>query len=382
MPVLLTNDFPPSVGGIQRYMDRLAHALGDIGCAVCAVAPGPGDDSAAPFSVDRFRATGRFGRLIEMDRALSRARRRCGDGVTIASSWNPAGMVGIHGRSTDGIVAIFANGSEIVRQDTALRRSLMRSTFERADVVFSVSRYTSAQLDLAGIKKQPVLINGGVDPWTRRRSPSARPTILSVGRLVRRKGFDRVIAALATLRRFHPDVVYEIVGDGPDRAYLEQIATCCGVDDRVRFLGCVDDTALRAAYERAWCFALPVRRDGYDVEGFGLVYLEAAVVGVPSLGGRDSGAEDAIVHGRTGLLVDGNDVHEIGDALDLLLRDRDFAALLGDAARVRALAAFPWRHVAETVAQSLGLPHATSRTDRRAGFPAASAPRSLSTGRR
>ena len=355
MPVLLTNDFPPAVGGIQRYMERLAHALKDIGCAVYAVAPGPGDDSAVPFSVERFPASGRLGRLVEMDRALGRALRRCGDGVTIASTWNPAGVVGTRGRAPNGTVAIFAMGGEVVRQDTTFRRQLMRSTFERADVVFSISRYTSKQLALAGVKKPPVLVFGGVDTWTRQRPPAERPTILSVGRLVRRKGFDRVIEALPSLRRFHPDVAYEIVGDGPDRAYLHDLAVCRGVADRVRFLGSVDDAALRAAYERAWCFALPVRRDGHEVEGFGLVYLEAAVAGLPSVGGRNSGAEDAVVHGKTGLIVNGNDGREIRDALELLLRDRDFAGLLGNAARTRALRDFSWRRVAESVAHGVGL---------------------------
>lgn len=214
----------------------------------------------------------------------------------------------------------------------------------------------SSQLELAGVKRAPILVHGGVDGWTRRDEPSHCPTILSVGRLVRRKGFDRVIEALPALRRFHRDVVYEIVGDGPDREYLIDLARSCGVADRVRFHGSINDDALRAAYERAWCFALPVRRDGYEVEGFGLVYLEAAVVGVPSIGGRGSGAEDAILHGKTGLVVDGTDGREIGDALELMLRDRDFALMLGDAARKRALGEFSWRQVAEKVVCGLGIP--------------------------
>jgi phosphatidylinositol alpha-1,6-mannosyltransferase len=356
MPVLLTNDFPPAVGGIQRYMHGLAHALEEIGCGVCAVAPGPGDDSEVPFRVERFSTDGRLGRFVEMDRALTRARRNCRDGATIASTWNPAGMVGTYRRRREGSVAIFAMGAEILRQDTSMRRKLMLSTFERADVVFSISRFTSSQLELAGVRSAPILVHGGVDSWARRSDPSERPTILSVGRLVRRKGFDRVIEALPALRRFHRDVIYEIVGDGPDRSYLVDVARRCGVADRVRFLGSVSDATLRAAYERAWCFALPVRREGYEVEGFGLVYLEAAVVGVPSIGGRGSGAEDAIAHGQTGLVVDGTSGREIRDALELLLRDRDFAFMLGDAARKRALREFTWRCVAQKVIAALNLP--------------------------
>jgi phosphatidylinositol alpha-1,6-mannosyltransferase len=355
MPILLTNDFPPAVGGIQRYMERLAYALHDIGCDVCVVAPGQPDGRTYPFHLERFRPETGFARFVEMDRALRRARRRCGDGVTISSTWNPAGIVAGRARKHYEKTAVFAMGAEVLRQDTVLRRTALRSTFESADAIFSISRFTSSQLKKAGVKKPPILVYGGVDPVEQAHEPSMRPTILSVGRLVRRKGFDRVIEALPVLSRFHPDVTYDIVGEGPDREYLIDVAKRCGVVDRVRFLGFIDDNALRAAYRRAWCFALPVRRDGHEVEGFGLVYLEAAVAGVPSIGGRDSGAEDAIAHGKTGLVVDGRDGREISDALELLLRDRDFAALLGNAARRRALRDFSWQQIARTVAMGVGL---------------------------
>jgi phosphatidylinositol alpha-1,6-mannosyltransferase len=355
VPVLLTNDFAPTVGGIQRYMERLAHALQDIGYSVSVVAPGPGNDSALPFRVERFDTAGRLARLLAMERALGRAHRQCDDGITIASTWNPAGLVAAHGRAARGKLAIFAMGSEVVRQHTPVRRTLMRSTFERADVVFSISTYTSKQLVLAGVAKEPLLLRAGVDVWEPQPRPARRPTILSVGRLIRRKGFDRVIEALPALLRFHPHVVYEVVGEGPDRSYLRDLAERLDVADRVRLLGSIDEAALREAYERAWCFALPVRREAHDVEGFGLVYLEAAIAGIAAVGGRFSGAEDAIVHGQTGLLVDGNDRLQIRDALDLLLRDRDFAALIGKAARKRALTDFSWQLIAEDVARGVGL---------------------------
>jgi phosphatidylinositol alpha-1,6-mannosyltransferase len=291
-----------------------------------------------------------------MDRAMTRAERRVGDGVVIASSWFPAGLVAARRRiGSRGKLAVMAFGSEIARQDTRPRRFAMRSVFSRADAVISISRFTSEELRVAGVVRPPVLAGCGVDPGTFRPNPGRIPTILSVGRLVRRKGFDRVINALPFLRQRFGDVRYEIVGDGPDRTYLAELARGLGVESAVVFHGAADDAATRAAYERAWCFALPVRREGHDVEGFGLVYLEAATARLPSLGGRGSGADDAIVHGTTGLLVDGRADAEVAKALDVLLCDGRLRSALGNAAYERAVREFSWDRVTAAIADSVGL---------------------------
>jgi phosphatidylinositol alpha-1,6-mannosyltransferase len=225
----------------------------------------------------------------------------------------------------------------------------------RAVAVVSISRFTSDRLREAGVHSNVVLAGCGVDAGKFLSRPGRVPIILSVGRLVRRKGFDRVIEAMPTLRRRFPGLRYEIVGDGPDRTYLSDLATALGVRDDVTFLGAASDEETRDAYERAWCFALPVRRERHDVEGFGLVYLEAATARLAAIGGRDSGADDAIRHGTTGLLVDGRSTSEITHALDVLLRDRDFAAMLSEAAYDRAIRDFSWDRVARTIARSVGL---------------------------
>jgi phosphatidylinositol alpha-1,6-mannosyltransferase len=358
MPVILTNDFPPAVGGIQRYIERVAAELHALGHAVVVVAPKSEEPRATlPYDVIPFeRDRGRVASMVSMRRALAEARERANDRVTIASSWFPAGVVAARfGGKAPGTLAILAFGTEIVRQDSGFRRAAMRSVFARADAILSISRYTSERLREAGVARAPVVVGCAVDPWNARPAPARVPTILSVGRLVRRKGFDRVIAALPALVRSHRGLVYEIVGDGPDRAYLQAEAMRHGVAQHVRFLESVDDVQLRAAYDRAWCFALAVRREPHDVEGFGIVYLEAAVAGIAAVGGIGSGAEDAIVHGHTGLLVDGTSDAQVAHALDVLLRDRIFAAKLGAAARERALRDFSWRHVGVRIAQSVGL---------------------------
>lgn len=359
MPVLLTADFPPAHGGIQRYIAALAEALHEDAYPVAVAAPGlpatPGD-AQLPYPVIRFGQVGRWRRFARMYDALGRAHALVGDGITIASSWLPAGLVGAaYHRDHPEQLAILAHGSELAPHASPLRLALLRAVFARAGHRLANSHFTARLLAQCGVRGAVSVVSCGVDVWPVVRHPASDPTILSVGRLVPRKGFDRIIAALPALRSRLPSVRYEIVGDGPQRRELEAAALRLGVADRVHFLGEIDDDALHAAYGRAWCFALPARAEGDDVEGFGIVYLEAALAALPAIGGRGTGAEDAIVEGATGLLVDGNDVVALTRALARLLIDRPWALSLGLTGRRRALACYSWHHTAKRLAAVVGL---------------------------
>ncbi|TAM56153.1 glycosyltransferase family 1 protein [bacterium] len=359
MPVLLTADFPPSRGGIQRYMSALAQALHDDGHAVAVVAPGERQthaDAGLSYPVLRYGEPTRWSQPARMYDTLVRAHRLISDGRTICSSWYPAGLAAaFYHRWTPARLAILAHGSEIAPGASPLRLALQRAVFARAGHRIANSRFTAGLLARAGIVHGVDVVACGVDAWSIARRPATEPTILSVGRLIARKGFDRVIAALPALKRRLPGVRYEIVGDGPQREELLALAERLGVREHVQLLGALDDAALHDAYGRAWCFALPARSEGNDVEGFGIVYLEAALAALPAIGGRGSGAEDALLDGVTGLLIDGNDVPALTRALTRLLIDRPWALSLGLTARRRALACYTWSHTAKRLAALLGL---------------------------
>ena len=358
MPVVLTFDFPPRHGGVQRYMERLASSLHAQRHGVCVVAPAQeetaGYDAALPYPVFRFGGASRAEQCVQASRALCRARMIVEDDFTIAASWLPAGFVAAYtprrGRRR---LTILCHGSELTRA-TIARRALFGPVFERAETIVAVSSFTAGLLRTAGITRAAV-VSGGVDPRAYSPAPAASPTILSVGRLVPRKGFDRVLVAIQRLRLEFPDVRYEIVGDGPQRAELEALAQRLGITSCVTHAGSVDDGELARAYARAWCFAMPVRREGDDVEGFGLVYLEAAMAGLPVVAGRHSGASDAVADGTTGFLVDGQSADQIAAALARLLRDRRRAIAMGEAGRARALAQFSWDRSARRLATVMGL---------------------------
>nr|MDQ6930549.1 glycosyltransferase family 4 protein [Candidatus Eremiobacteraeota bacterium] len=304
MPVLVTTEFPPpGYGGIERYMSRLASEISAAGHPLAVVAPQMPDDAAfdrdLPYPVVRFRFPG-YDRpepapvwIARVAQATIQAQRLIPDKCSIASSWVRSGIAcALLPRAVRGNLAIIAHGSEILTQRSGPRRALMQWTFGRAHAAVANSTFTARLLKEAGCSEEPVLARCGVDPVTIPPAPAAVPTILSVGRLVKRKGFDRTIQALPPLIEKFPELRYEIIGVGPDDAYFREQAAQQGVASHVFFLGDVDDAEVRAAYARAWCFALPTRRVGVgDVEGFGIVYLEAAMASLPAVGGRNSGAE-------------------------------------------------------------------------------------------
>jgi phosphatidylinositol alpha-1,6-mannosyltransferase len=168
--------------------------------------------------------------------------------------------------------------------------------------------------------------------------------VLSVGNLVARKGQDLVLQALPQLTKRWPGLTYVVVGDGPFRSQLVELARALGVERSVRFVGRVAPDALPSFYRLCDVFAMPSRflAHHHDVEGFGIVYLEAGACAKPAIGGLSGGTEDAIVHEQTGLLIHPEHPDSLAQAATRLLENPSFAASLGQNARRRVVADFTW----------------------------------------
>ncbi|MEM2087187.1 MAG: glycosyltransferase family 4 protein [Thermoproteota archaeon] len=167
-------------------------------------------------------------------------------------------------------------------------------------------------------------------------------TILFVGRMVRRKGPDLLLKAFSTLLKEHPDARLVMVGDGPFLSSLKDLARQLKLEDRVEFTGALRGKALYSKYAECDVFAMPSRQTATDVEGFGMVFLEAGFFGKPSVGTRTGGIPEAVLDGETGILVPQNDADALRDALTLLLKDKELARRLGEKARERVLSEFTW----------------------------------------
>jgi len=365
VPVIVTNDFPPEAGGIQRVMSQIARVLADLGEIVVVVAPYRDGceavDNRLPFKVIRYKETGhRNLAIIAMIPAFLRAVRLAKDRTTIASIWWPSGFVAaitpVHLR---GRLAILAHGSEIMPHRRGLRRQIMLFVYNRASIILANSNFTTELLRECGVKNNVAPLPLATDSISILPSRALVPTVLSVGRLVRRKGFDLTLEAIAKLKPDFPTIQYVIVGSGPQEQELRAMVKALDIESNVIFRGKLDDAQLQEAYSNAWVFALPTRRIVDDVEGFGLVFLEAAMAGLPSVGGIDSGAADAIVDGETGFLVDGTSPEAIAQSLRALISDRSLAQTLGTNGKIRA-SRLTWDQTATAILRYLGLSHRAS----------------------
>jgi phosphatidyl-myo-inositol dimannoside synthase len=216
--------------------------------------------------------------------------------------------------------------------------------------VISISRYTDS---LAAAFRVPASRRSVVNPGTRlfQGHPAVRDRaalygpgaegaflILSLSRLVPRKGVDKAIEALALVAKTRTDFIYAIAGTGPDRPRLEALAAEKGLGRHVRFLGRLADADMGPTYAEADLFLLPSRStlDPPDAEGFGIVFLEAGACGTPSIGGNSGGVPDAVLDGKTGFLVDPEDPAAIAEKILLLLSDRGLLRKLGQQAHAHA----------------------------------------------
>lgn len=224
-------------------------------------------------------------------------------------------------------IAIYAHGEEVVQTAYNRLARLRGPALRASDVVLAVSSFTRDRLvsDFGVASDRIRLVPNGVDLERFTPGGDSEPFILSVGRLIERKGFDRLIEAFAQTAAEFPAYRLSIAGEGPLEATLKASAEALGLADRIDFLGGVSDADLLRFYRSCTIFAMPNRTlaDG-DTEGFGLIYLEANACGKPVIGGRAGGAIDAIVDGESGLLVDGNDVAAIAEAIRRLLGDAPF----------------------------------------------------------
>lgn len=258
---------------------------------------------------------------------------------------------------------LWVYGSETVRLGRGRAGAfLLKVILKRAHLVVVNSEFTREEYIRFGVDRAKLVkISPGVD--TSRFKPmeqdkalvktlglEGRKVILTVGRLDERKGHDKVIEALLRVKDSFPEALYLVVGVGREEERLKAMVKRSGLEDSVIFAGYIPDDRLPLYYNLCDVFCLPNRvteRSALkgDYEGFGIVFIEASACGKPVIGGRNSGVEDAVVHGVTGLLVDPLSVEEIAGAIERLLRDRDLAEKMGRAGRERAVREFEWEVV-------------------------------------
>ncbi len=370
--LFVTQDFPPDVGGIQTYSWELATRLATRTELLEVIAPHRPSaarvDRAAPPAVTRVRGRPDLLPVTALFTVAQRAVRLRAD-VALHAQWQTVGASALAQWLTGypRRIVCAAHGRELLFNPLSGRLGLgaayerfRRWSLAQPDALLPVSRYTARLLQERGVPPARLrVVPNGTDPeHFRPRGGRAlrdrlgigrRPMLLTVGRLVPRKGVDTVLRALPRIAASVPEVQYMVAGTGPDRSRLERLAVRKGVRDRVHFVGHVTDDALPSYYAAADLFVMPAREAPPDVEGFGLVFLEANACGTPVVGARTGGIPDAIRNGETGLLVPPNAPNAIAEAAVGILTDPDVAATLGRQGRRRALNEASWDHIADRI---------------------------------
>jgi phosphatidyl-myo-inositol dimannoside synthase len=371
--LLVTNDFPPRRGGIQSYLEELVGQLVRAGAHTLTVyAPKwkgcDTYDGATAYEVVRHPGT----LMLPVPQVATRMRRLI-DRYDIDTVWFGAAaplalMAPLARNAGAGRVVASTHGHEVGWSMLPLARTALRRIGTDADVVTYVSRYTrgrfaSAFGPAAALEHVPpgVDVDRFVPDEVARAEMRARyrlgerPVVVCVSRLVPRKGQDMLIRALPSIRHRVPGAALVIVGGGPYLTSLRRLAHSFGVAEHVVFTEGVPGDELPAHHAMADVFAMPCRTRGagLDVEGFGIVFLEASATGTPVVAGRSGGAPETVLDGETGLVVDGWDVGAIAASVSDLLADPDRAARMGAAGRQWVVDNWQWRIQAARIGQLL-----------------------------
>jgi phosphatidylinositol alpha-1,6-mannosyltransferase len=366
--LLVTNDFPPKTGGIQTYLWELWRRLPpDSFTVVTPDQPGAQAwDAAQPFAVERVNQPFLVP-TAGLARRINGLIARTGAGLVLLDPVaNNAPLVG----RLNAPWGVIVHGAEVtIPAATPGGQLLIRRLLRTSQLVIAAGSYPAQTAQRAAGRPLPVVeIPPGVDTErfvpldasrraeVRRRfdvAPDA-PLVVSVSRLVPRKGMAVLVEAAAELSRRYPDLEVIIAGEGRDHTRLQQLVATTGAP--VRLVGRVPADDLPGLLGAADVFAMLChnRWGGLEQEGFGIVFLEAAACGVPQVAGASGGAADAVVHDHSGLVVDEpRKVAAAVDALDTLLGDAQRRVQMGKAARRRAEVSFNYDTLAHRLATAI-----------------------------
>ncbi len=374
--LLVTENFPPRIGGSSRWLWELYRRLPRAGVVVAAGACA-GDaafDRTHDLRVTRlplsFRDLGVLSppawlAYRRAARALRAVERDAAVRVVHCGRVLPEGWLALAGGLPYGC---YVHGEELVSNRTSRQLTWMAvRVMRRAAVLIANSHHTAALLERRwGVTAARIAVLApGVD--TSRFAPAApdertraalgwggRTVVLTVARLQKRKGHDRMIDAIGLLRPHIPALLYAIVGDGEERAALEARVRGARLTEHVRFYGAVDDAQLVRAYQQCELFALPNRTVNGDFEGFGMVLLEAQACGRAVLAGDSGGTAEAVRAGETGVIVDCARPESLAEAVAALLNDGALRERMGAAGRRWMVESFDFDRRAPRAAAVLG----------------------------
>ena len=365
--LFLTPDFPMWDGGVSVLAEKFASFFCSHGHAVTVATPlqlaeDEVFDARQPHRILRWKnVKDRYFKYYFAHWKLCRLLGRERFDHIVCLTWHPfANAVHRYSRGTN--LTIMANGNDFLenRWQRPFWKRRMHQAFHQADRVVCCSNESKRILleTIPGLETKTHALLPAVDPdeFAPDTTPRHPPVLLTLGRVVARKGQDMVIRALPGILKEFPALQYWVAGRGAHLDALKTLVNRLGLENNVRFLGFVSAEERLRLYQECSIYLMPSRTigDQGDFEGFGITYLEANACGRPTIGGRSGGVADAVLDGETGFLVDPESPNEIAEKTLLLWRDPELAARLGQQGRERIERKLNWNATARKLASLIG----------------------------
>jgi len=360
--LLVTNDFGPRAGGIETFVIGLLERVPQ-GEVIVYTSTQPDCDEydqrwKHEFGVEVIRDRSKI--LLPTPRVISKLRKVLRTREITTIWFGAAAPLALSARwlkraGATHIVAL-THGHEVWWSRVWPFSWLMSEIAKNVDIATYLGEFTrNSMAPRFKDSRKLIKIAPGIDTehFVRHQSHELRksygidtkPTIVSVGRLVHRKGQDRLVEAMPRILAQVPNAQLIFIGEGPHRKVLEKLVSQLSLYDHVTFIGRIHYQDLPRYISMGDIFAMPSRSRlfGLEVEGLGIVYLEASACGLPVIGGASGGAPDAVRHGITGFVVDGNNIEEIAERSIELLRDSELRATMGAAGRKWVVDEWRWQ---------------------------------------
>ncbi|MDR0504673.1 MAG: glycosyltransferase family 4 protein [Bifidobacteriaceae bacterium] len=376
--LVITNDFPPRTGGIEAFAYEMVKRFEPTTVTVLTSAEANASDFDAqqPFQIVRTKRRPLLPTPGTTKQAIDLARQVQASSVWFASA-APLALMANRLRQSTNIERVVAtsHGHEVGWVAVPVTRSVVKSLANQVDHLTYIADYTAREIGRVlspEARRRMVKLSPGVNPERFDSFAAARqvsdaapsltanpsPLVLSVSRLVKRKGQDVLIKAWPTVVQHHPGAQLVIVGDGPARRHIERLAKDSPVKSLIQLKGKLDyaSAELNQLFTNAQVFAMPCRsRLGrIDFEGYGIVFLEAQAAGLPVIVGKSGGAPEACLPEQTGLLVDARSVTSVSNGIVQLLDDPNLAQQMGRTGREWVLNTGTWQSRFAVLSQLLG----------------------------
>ena len=333
MHLIITRTFPPEIGGMQNLMWGLARSLSKINLIKVFADYTEGHqkfDNTVSFSIERVsgvKLLKKYRKSYLINEYLNENKNvKC----LIADHWKSLELI-----KTNKKKICLIHSKEINHPKGSRLNKKVLEVLNNVDHVVANSNYTkNLAIDLGVDENRIIVINPGVDPVTEipkkdlskaeELFKGKKQRLITVSRFDKRKNHEKVIMAIRNLKEVYPDIIYTCIGYGDEEDNLKKLVIELNLQEQVIFLKDIPNDFKNALVARSNVFVMPSIIHKKSVEGFGIAYIEAAQYGIPSIGGKDGGASDAIIHEKTGLICDGNNLDDVYSSIDQIFKENKY----------------------------------------------------------